>query len=55
LAVTSWQLIIRMGVQDSGIQCYEWQNGNIRLESWAKESKEELENIGSACTCNNQQ
>jgi hypothetical protein len=37
-----------MNVQDPVRQCYEWQKANIRLESWVKRMKEELESIGLA-------
>jgi hypothetical protein len=35
-----------MDIQDPVRQCYEWQKGNMRFESWAKKMKKELESIG---------
>jgi intein-encoded DNA endonuclease-like protein len=55
LAVKQWQQIKHMDIQDPVRQCYEWQKGNLRFESWAKEMKEELENIGLAYIRHSQQ
>jgi hypothetical protein len=42
LAVKYWQRMMHMDIQDLVRQCYEWQKGNMRFESWAKKMKEEL-------------
>jgi hypothetical protein len=42
-------------IQDLVRQCYEWQKGNMRFESWAKMMKEELESIGLAYIWHSQQ
>jgi hypothetical protein len=46
LAVQYWKRIMHMDIQDPDRHCYEWQNGDMRFESWAKRVKEELESIG---------
>jgi hypothetical protein len=48
LAVKYWQRIMHMDIQDTVRQCYEWQKGNMRFESWTKKMKEDLESIGLA-------
>jgi hypothetical protein len=37
---------MHMDIQDPVRQCYERQKGNMRVESWVKNMKEELESIG---------
>jgi hypothetical protein len=44
-----------MDIQDPVRQCYEWLKGNMRLESWAKKMKVELESIGLAYIRHSQQ
>lgn len=44
----SKELCIYMGIQDPVRQCYEWQKRNMTVESWAKNMKEELKEIGLA-------
>jgi hypothetical protein len=44
-----------MDIRDPVRQCYEWQKGNMRFESWAKKMKEELESIGPAYIWHSQQ
>jgi hypothetical protein len=54
-AVQYWQRIIHMDIQDPVRQCYEWQKGNMRFESWTKKMKEESESIGLAYIWHSQQ
>jgi hypothetical protein len=42
-------------IQDPVRECYEWQKGNMRCESWAKMRKDELECIESAHIWHSQQ
>jgi hypothetical protein len=55
VAVKYWQRIMHMVIRDPVRQCYEWQKGNIRFESWTKKVKEELESIGLACIWHSRQ
>jgi hypothetical protein len=44
-----------MDIQDPVRQCYEWQKGDMRFESWTKKMKEESESIGLAYIWHSQQ
>jgi hypothetical protein len=46
---------MHVDIQDPVRQCCEWQKGNMRLESWTKKMKEELESIGLAYIWHSQQ
>jgi hypothetical protein len=55
LAVKYWQRIMHMDIQDPVRQCYEWQKGNVRFESWTKKMKGESESTGLAYIWHSQQ
>jgi hypothetical protein len=42
-AAKCWLGILHMGRQDLGIECYEWQVNKLKLESWVKKLKVELD------------
>jgi hypothetical protein len=45
LTVKYWQRIMHMDIQDPVRLCYEWQKGNMRFLSWAKNIKRSFEGI----------
>jgi hypothetical protein len=43
-----WYQITCLEMEEPKKQCYEWQKSNVRVKSWAMDSKKELHNIGLA-------
>jgi hypothetical protein len=44
--VKYWLCLLCVDSQEIVITCYKWQINNLKVESWAKKLKEELEKIG---------
>jgi hypothetical protein len=40
-----------MGVEKHVRQCYGWHTGNMRVRSWVKEMKEQLDSVGLIYVC----